>query len=706
MPKIFADEGMWLLPYIEKLNIGTMQSLGCKLSAEDIYSLNQSSIKDAIVIFGRGCTGEIVSQEGLIFTNHHCGYESIQKHSSVMHDYLRDGFWAMSREEELPTPDLTVTFLRSIEDVTERVLSVVDENMDEPTREELIDSISNVIIRENSLNSKYITYEVKDYFYGNQYFLLGYEVFHDVRMVGAPPSSIGKFGDETDNWTWPRHTGDFSIFRVYADKDNNPAQYSPENVPYQPKHFLPISLKGVAKDDFTFIMGFPGSTERYLTSAEVKSLLEVSLPIRATVRGEKQEVMKYFMDESQEVSIKYAAKYSQSSNYWKYSIGQMKGIKRWRLIEEKLKEEKEFVEWLEKNPDKKLLYGDALKMINEAIPVQDKYLRLQMYLEEELFSGMESTIASLSLNGIVGFFSKNGNDLEQWKREGIGERFKAHFREFYKDYDKSLDVAVSVAMLRNFHRDAEYLPNFYKEIVKKYKNDYRKFFTTAYNKSLIGDSARLMAFLDKPNLKTLKNDPLLRMAYDIRELYFDAYYSDENQDAIEKISKGHRLYSKALTEMRSDKVFYPDANFTMRLTYGTVQDYTPYDAGHYDYITTLQGVLEKYDPDNDEFHVPSRLIELYNARDFGDYALSDGRMPVCFTSTNDITGGNSGSPIMNAEGHLIGLAFDGNWEAMSGDIVFAKDVQRTINVDVRYVLFIIDKFAGASHLLKEMTIIK
>jgi len=698
-----ADEGMWLLPLLEKLNINAMKKMGCRLNAEDIYSINQSSIKDAIVIFGGGCTGEMVSAEGLLLTNHHCGYDAIQQHSSLEHNYLLDGFWAKSKSEEIHTPGLNVTFLISIEDVTDRVNAVLEDKMTETERNEAIDQISDEITVEATDDTHY-TAEVKSFFGGNNFYLLVFETFKDVRMVGAPPSSIGAFGDNADNWVWPRHTGDFSIFRVYADAEGKPADYSPDNVPLKPRFFLPVSLKGVEKEDFTMILGYPGGTDRYMTSSGVDELLEIDLPVRVKVRGEKQEIMMRHMTADPAVYIKYAAKYANSSNYWKYSIGQIAGIKRMNVYNRKKAQEERFTQWVNADAIRKEKYGDALKMINKGIEANKEYDIAGNYLTECLLQGAELPLFAIRFIMFHDELAKSKPDTDVIKI--LTERARSIAGDFFKNYDQSLDREVSEAMLKRFFADVaqEYYPDFHKTIAQKFKGDIAKYVQAWFDKSIFTDPARMDAFLKMPSAKTLQNDLVFQAGKSIRQSYFSIRNSTIANN--EHTDRGYRQYIAGIIEMDKDRVWYPDANFTIRFTYGKVVDYFPRDALYYSYYTTLKGVMEKEDPSDPEFVVSDRLKELYKNQDYGRYANQYGEMPVCFISNNDITGGNSGSPVINGKGELVGIAFDGNWEAMSGDIVFEPEVQRTISVDIRYVLFIIDKFAGANYLLDEMKIVQ
>jgi hypothetical protein len=695
-----ADEGMWLLNLIDQLNIKQMKKEGFKLTAEDIYSINKSSLKDAIVIFGGGCTGEIISEQGLILTNHHCGYGSIQKHSSPEHDYLKDGFWAKSFEEEIPTPGLSVTFLVRLEDVTSKVNAALNAQMTEPERDKAIKKISEEIEKKAKEGNSFRA-NVRNYYGGNQFFLLIYEVFNDVRMVGAPPSSIGKYGADTDNWMWPRHTGDFSIFRVYASKDNKPAEYSKENVPYKPKKALSISIKGVKKNDFTMILGYPGRTQRYMTSMEVENQININNKNRIYISGVRQEIILKDMLSDRVVNIKYASKYSGSTNGWKKAIGQNKALKRLKVFDIKKDDENKFTQWVSANDQRKEKYGEALNLIKQGVEGGKNYTNVSQYISSALSRGIE-------LFSFADRSSKLYDALVQNNPDSISKnlsRFKKGVKAFYKDYNVSTDRKVAKAMLKVFYDDINksYRPDFFKVIDSTYQGDCNKYSDFMFDNSIFADSTKLNAFIQNPNLEVLKNDPALLAVRSTNSKDREIRKLQEQFDIM--LKKGQRIYIAGILEMSQGNAMYPDANSTMRLTYGQVQDYFPMDAVHYDFLTTLEGVMEKEDPDNWEFVVPDRLKELYKNKDYGRYGV-DGKMPVAFISTNDITGGNSGSPVMNAKGELIGTAFDGNWEAMSGDIVFEKQLQRCINVDVRYVLFIIDKYAGATRLINEMKIIQ
>ncbi len=696
-----ADEGMWLPLLVERLNYVDMQKEGLKLTPEEIYSINHSSLKDAIIQFGNGCTGEMISSQGLVLTNHHCGYGSIQSHSTVEHDYLADGFWAMNLNEELPNEGLTARFLVRIEDVTQNILSQLTAGMTEAERSAKIAELSKTIQNDATKGTGYEA-RVASFFNGNEFYLFVYEVFRDVRLVGAPPSSIGKFGADTDNWMWPRHTGDFSMFRVYASADGKPADYSKANVPLKPKHHLPVSLNGYEKGDFAMIMGYPGSTDRYLTSWGVKLAIETSNPTIVKIRERKLGIMREDMDANREVGIKYSSKYAQISNYWKYFIGQTRGLKRLKVLDDKQKIEAEFAAWVNAAPDRKDKYGTALSDIEAAYKVMEQYTLQRWYFIESVMRGAE--IMSLAQS-----FSSLGNELKAEQpsaekiakmKESLGKSAEKHF----KNYNQPTDYKLLKAMLEMYYQNvpAEQQPGAFRDMVSKFKGDFGKIADHIFRKSVFADQMKVDAFLAKPSLKVLEKDP----AYNLMKVMVEKYRENQKlmESSNEMLERGNRLFVAGLREMQPERKFYPNANSTMRLTYGSILDYIPADAVHYNYYTTLKGVMEKEDPDNWEFVVPAKLKELYEKKDFGPYAMADGVMPVAFLSTTDITGGNSGSPVLNGNGELIGLAFDGNWEAMSGDIAFEPELQRTISVDIRYVLFIVDKYAGAGNIIKELTI--
>lgn len=695
-----ADEGMWMLPLIEKLNIGKMTEMGLRLTAEDIYSLNQTSVKDAIVSIP-GCTGEIVSSQGLLMTNHHCGYGSIQSHSTVEHDYLTDGFWAMTKEEELPCSGMYANFLVRIEDVTKQVMAEIKEDMSESERTSAINEARRKI-EKNATSGNNYRVSVSSFFGGNYYYLLVYERYNDVRLVGATPSSIGKYGNDTDNWEWPRHTGDFSIFRVYSGPDGKPASYSEDNIPLKAKNWLRVSLQERNIGDFTMTFGYPGRTQRYYTSYEVNELMTITNPNRVKIRGIKQDIWKNDMLEDRKINIQYASKYSSSSNYWKYSIGMNTQLERLDVIAEKQSIEEQFNSWIGSDEAKREKYGQAVDLIKRAVEGRAEYLNAQQYLSE-CIQGFEllgfNSFGSLLLTVLK-------SDDEKYVAQTIS-RTLGTLGEIYKDYSPSTDRKSAKAMLRLYRDDVpeKFHPDFYAKIVdRKYKGDIDKFIDDIFDESLFANEDKLRTFLGKPSVKTLENDPVAEIAASINKMI--DFVSSEISRFDEDINKGRRLWIAALMEMSPEKTFYPDANSTMRLSYGSVQDYDPRDAVTYKHYTTIEGVLEKYKPGDYEFDLPERFIDLAQRKEFGRYASSEGYMPVCFLTTNDITGGNSGSPVLNGKGELIGLAFDGNWEAMSGDVAYEPTVQRTIAVDIRYVLWIIDIYSGAGHLIDEMTITK
>ena len=689
-----ADEGMWLLPYLQKMNIKVMKERGCKISAEEIYSADRSSLKDAIVIFGGGCTGEIVSPEGLLFTNHHCGYGSIQQLSSVEHDYLKNGFWAMSQAEELPVDGLEVRFVRRIMDVTPEIVGNVpsiasQEEYGRITKE-------NIAALTGRLEKEYPGMEisVKPFYGGNQFFAFVLEVYTDVRLVGAPPSSIGKFGGDTDNWMWPRHTGDFSVFRVYADKDNRPAAYSPENRPYRAEKFLKISLKGVDEGDFAMVMGFPGSTERYMTSYEIDNLLGSENPQRIFIRGERQAILWEDMMADDAVRIQYASKYASSSNYWKNSIGMSRGIEKLGVKARKQAQEASFQAWAERNTLPEEGYIDALEKIRRAEEEAGPVYAGVQYLSEAFLRAVELLTPVRPFIDMRRMAVADSIDNSAAVRGAVAE--------WYKDYSPATDRKVAKRMLAIARENMKELPSFYAEVVdERFGGDIDAYVDYLYDHSIFTSAEKVLALMDDYDPAKVAADPAVELASSVWSKYMELMKSYREKHA--SYAEGHRKYIAGLMLQQPRKAWAPDANFTIRLTYGRVLPYSPADGIEYNHYTTLKGVMEKEDPKNPaEFSVPERLKELYAAKDFGRYANAKGEMPVAFLADLDITGGNSGSPVLNDRGALIGLAFDGNWEAMSGDVAFEPELQRMIAVDVRYVLFIIDKFAGAGWLLDEM----
>ena len=688
-----ADEGMWMLPYLQKMNIKTMKSLGCKLSAEDIYSVNNSSLKDAVVIFGGGCTGEIVSPEGLLFTNHHCGFGSIQALSSVEHDYLKNGFWAMSNAEELPAPGLQVRFIRKIADVTPDVVGNVPSTASQQEYETISNENIKALTARLEEENPGMEVIVKPFFGGNQFFAFVMEVYTDVRLVGAPPQSVGKFGGNTDNWMWPRHTCDFSIFRVYAGPDNRPADYSPENRPYKAEKYLKVSLDGYDEGDFAMIMGFPGSTQRYMTSYEIDDMLRVSNPNRIFIRGERQDILWKDMMASDRVRIQYASKYAQSSNYWKNSIGMSRGIEKLGVKARKEAQEADFRAWAAEKTLPEEGYADALTAIEESMKALSPLDHDRQWLSEAFLRAVEIIRPA---TGVL-----KGSEV---KAEIDAAKLETAYRDFYKDINVETDRKVAKRMLQIARERMKEQPSFYAEVVdKQFGGDTDAYVDHIYDNSAFASQEKALALLADYSAEKVAADPVMTLARSVIEQYYAL--SGARRPHAAKFAEGHRKYIAGLMLRNPKKAWASDANFTIRLTYGRVLPYDPADGIRYNYYTTLKGVIEKEDPKNPaEFTVPAKLKELYAARDFGRYANARGELPTCFLADCDITGGNSGSPVMNARGELIGLAFDGNWEAMSGDVAFEPELQRTIAVDVRYVLFIVDKFAGAGWLLKELQI--
>jgi hypothetical protein len=693
-----ADEGMWLLPLIEKLNHAAMQQQGLTLSAEDIYSINQSSLKDAVVIFGGGCTGEIISSEGLLLTNHHCGYSAIQEHSSVEHDYLKNGFWAMTRADEIPTPGLAVTFLDRIEDVSDKMLPELAGITDERQRAGKVSELAKALRDTAAAGQEHLRASVYAMFNGNAYYLFTYKVYEDVRLVGAPPSAIGKFGADTDNWMWPRHTGDFSMFRVYTDKDGNPAEYAEDNIPMHPKRHLSVSIAGVEEGDYAMILGYPGSTNRYMTSWEVRERMNVSNAIRIHVRGIRQEIMLEDMLADPKVKIQYASKYTGSTNYWKNSIGMNEALKRLNVAEKKEAAEKQFAAFAAAGDNGD--YKTALDDIRQAVESREDNYRKVLYYAE-VFPNIEiHRMAGRALG-----YLKALRDTSETAVAEAQKKLLDGAESFYKDYNAPTDMKISKALLKVFAENVDRAdwPQVLTDAEKKYKGNFDRYVDDLFAKSMFAGFDRLKAFIEKPSARQLGQDPAILLAVSAQDKA-NAINASIQAYGLQ-LAKGRRNFLAGLMAMQPDRVFYPDANFSTRLTYGNILSYDPKDAVHYNYYTTLDGVMEKEDPENWEFVVPEKLRQLYLAKDYGHYALPDGRLPVCFLSNNDITGGNSGSPVLNGRGELIGAAFDGNWEALSGDIAFEPDLQRTISVDIRYVLFIIDKYAGATHLIDEMTVV-
>ena len=711
MGRVYADEGMWLSMFVERLNYVDMQKMGLQLTPEELYSINHSSLKDAIVGLGNGpkptgffCTGEIVSGKGLLFTNHHCGYSSVQKLSSVEHDYLRDGFWAKDFSEELPA-DMTASFLIRMEDVTQDVLGVVTDDMDWAARGKAINAKIKELQEAASEDGKYNPV-IKGFFEGNEYYMFVYQVYTDVRLVGVANESIGKFGGDTDNWMWPRHTGDFSIFRVYADKDGNPADYSKDNVPLTPKNHLQISLDGVQQDDFTMIWGFPGSTERYMSSYGIDYNVDTFYPIIIDIFGKQLEVMDEFMQQDEAVRLMYSDNHAGLANTWKNFIGQCTMLRKNKVSEAKVALENDFHKWVISNADRNAAYGEALPNLKKAYADLGGIAKHLFYPNFVVQVGPIGRAAAC-----MGYYMAATGDDKDMAAAAAMELQGMDVDALFAETDPRVEKKTFAEMLKLYRNafDAADLPEIYGKVIdKKFKGDIDAFADYVYDNSIFATPESMKAFIAKPSAKKLGKD----LAYQISSQMMDAVReaAPQYRRAQTTVAENDHLFVKGLREYyaatQPEKSLYPDANSTMRMSYGSVQDYMPADAVHYDYVCTANGILEKYVPGDYEFDAPKRLIELIEKKDFGPYANEDGELIVCFLSTNDITGGNSGSPIMNGKGQLIGLAFDGNWEAMSGDVNFEPRLQRTINVDIRYVLFIIDKYAGATNLINELDIVK
>lgn len=703
MPIARADEGMWLLMFMDKQTYKDMKSKGLKLTAKQIYDINKASLKDAIIQFGRGCTGEIVSDQGLILTNHHCGYSSIQYHSTVEHDYLANGFWAYNKSEELPTPGLTAKFFVRMEDVTNEVLSGVTASTSEKERREIVRNNSKKVIDKATKDNGY-TAEVSTMFNGNQYILFVYEVYKDVRLVGAPPSSIGKFGSDTDNWMWPRHTCDFSVFRVYADKNGKPAEYSKDNVPLKPKHYLPVNIKGVKNNDFSMIIGFPGTTDRFLPSAGVKQAIDVYNPSVVTAREALRNVMDADMKADNKVRIQYAAKFASLSNYWKFYIGQTQCLNRLNVYKTKLETEERFEKWIkdDKTGKRQEEYGNVLNTINDYYASTSEYDYLRVYTNEAILRGSAVFTITRYLKPIVDKIQAGASEEEiSPMMEGLKETFEGIFKDYNESTEQKLMAAGLDVYFRNVPMTLQSTDCLNQAF--KYGYNFNEIAEDIFKTSVLVSKEKLDKLFKSKDLSVIINDPAYILYCQMINNYAEKMHSIN--DKREAFDRATRLFVKGVMEMDKDKAFAPNANSTIRYTYGNVKNYAPKDGITYNYYTTLDGVMDKENNSSWEFTIPAKLRQLWENKDFGQYA-ENGTIHTCFITNNDITGGNSGSPTINAKGELIGLAFDGNWEAMSGNIAFNPDMQRCISVDIRYVLFIIDKFAGAKNLIDEMKIIK
>lgn len=695
-----ANEGMWFLMHIERLNYRDMQKMGLQLTPEEIYSINHSSLKDAIVQFNRGCTAEIISDSGLVLTNHHCGYGQIAELSTEENDYLTNGFWAANQSEELKPKSLSVRFFVRMDDVSKRILSQVNNQMSEAEREAAINREIAKIQQENDEGGKY-TVSVKSFYQGNEYYYFVYQDYNDVRLVGTPPASVGKFGGDTDNWEWPRHTGDFSLFRVYADKDGNPAEYSPDNVPLKPKAHLTTSLKGFEEGDFAMIMGYPGRTNRWMPSGGIDQNVEFAYPAWVEASKTAMDVMKKYMDKDQQVKLDYASAYASIANYWKNRQGMIDALKKHRTAESKRKDEKAFQKWASKKGNRE--YADVIPVLdtyyeqtNEA-SAHDNYLRLLLR--------SQMAVIPYRLGNDMAYYAEQN----QAKQAELKPKIQEEINDFYEGVYMPLEKDLLAAQLKLYSTKAKNIAPMVAAIAKENNatdNGWNQYVNTLFENSLFVSKEKVEAFFANPDAEALKNDPLYQLSVDLLKRY--RYKSEEEKQLDEQYERAFRKMVKGMREMNPDKKYYPDANSTLRLTYGKVIA-LPEDKRNdavKNYYTTLKGTVAKYQPGDDEFDMPQKLIDLYEKKDFGQYADDDGYLPVNFLTDNDITGGNSGSPVLNGKGELIGLAFDGNIEAMAGDVIFDDQLQRTINVDIRYVLFLIDKLAGASHIIEELTLSK
>lgn len=689
----YADEGMWLLKELNRQSIARMKELGFTFPINNLYDENNASLKDAVVVFGGGCTGVAVSDEGLIFTNHHCGYGAIQQLSDVSHDYLKDGFAAKNHQSELYADRLTVSFLRSMEDVTDKILSKVPLVLSEIQRENAIDSLGNELLKSYE-KDPFTSARLVPYYAGNKYYVVIYDVFRDVRLVVAPPSSIGKYGGDTDNWMWPRHTGDFSVFRVYADKNNKPAQYSETNVPYKPKYVVPVSLVGVKEGDYAMTIGYPGSTQRYKSSWGIKQRMESENKPRIEARGVKQDIWWDAMTKNDTVRIKYASKYAGSSNYWKNSMGMNEALDNLGVIAEKQALEKRLQQWINSSAANKAKYGTTLTTLKDAYTNSNEMTRNVTYFLETFNGGIEL----IRFARTILRFDANGT--EEDKQAFINDRIL----ESYKNYDPRLDKKVLPAMMKLYAERVpeQYHPDIYKKINDEFGGDYERYADWLFDNSQFTNLDDLLELLKTADTQRLTKDPAMELALSTTDMGYEL--TGQLTSTYEDIIRAEREFMAALMEMDSDKAFYPDANFTQRLSYGSVKGYAPRNAVWYDYYTTEDGIFEKYKENDPEFHLQSNILDALKSKNFGKYGAKNGKMHVNFLSDNDITGGNSGSPVFNGKAELIGLAFDGNWESLSGDILFEPEMQRTISVDIRYVLYVIDEVMKAPHIVKELKI--
>jgi len=691
------DEGMWLPMFIKDYNYEQMKKLGLKLTEEQLYDINHSSLKDAIVQLGGGfCTGEMISKDGLMLTNHHCGYQFVFNHSTEEHDYLKNGFWAMSKEEELPNEGFSVAFLIRMEDVTRIVLDSLKEGISDATRKKAIEKTISKLKKDNSENGKY-TVEVKPFYEGNEYYMFVYQVYKDVRLVGAPPSSIGKFGGDTDNWMWPRHTGDFSLFRIYTAPDGSPAPYSKDNIPLQPKHYLPVNIQGIDKGDYAMIWGYPGTTERFMTSYEVLSTMNVINPPLVYALDIILPVMQNAIHTSDKVRLKYADHFASLANMWKMKKGETLSLAKLKVADKKVEQEQILQNWIAQDTARISKYGNALSEIEQiSNNLKPAAMKNIMYAN---FTLMTSETMMLPYRGSM----KLNKDDKKFTPEKI-EKYKTNFTLYREKTDPETEAQLILATLKLWKTlPVEAQPSIFEYIAKNYNGDAGLFVKAMFEKSIYLSETQFNKYIQKPSAKIYDNDPLVKYY----ESVFAVIMSNQSGYAgyMSKIAAPRHHYLAAIKEMEAGKAIYPDANSTMRVTYGQVLDYYPQEAVYYNWFTTTDGILVKEIPNDPEFDVPAKLKELILAKDYGRYG-KNGVLNVCFLTNNDITGGNSGSPVINANGELIGCAFDGNWEALSSNIIYNPELQRCICVDIRYVMFVIDKVGGAGYLLDEMKIIE
>ena len=694
-PLLKADEGMWLLKELNRQSVERMKELGFTFPINKLYDEKNASLKDAVVIFGGGCTGVAVSEKGLIFTNHHCGYGAIQRLSSVEFDYLKNGFKADNMQQELYSDGLAISFLRSMEEITDQILPKVPSVLSEVQRELAIDSISDELLAQYD-DDPFTSARIIPFYSGNKYYKVVYDVFRDVRLVVTPPSSVGKYGGDTDNWMWPRHTGDFAVFRVYADKNNKPAKHSADNVPYKPKYVVPVSLGGVNNGDYAMTIGYPGSTQRYLSSFGIAQQMESENKPRIEVRGAKQDIWWDAMTKNDTIRLKYANKYAGSSNYWKNSMGMNEAITKLGVLAEKQQLESRLTTWINSNNKNREKYGNLLNTLSETYANSTDLARYTTYFLETFNNGIELTRFA---NTILQF---DMDGTEEDKASFINDRII----ESYKNYEPKLDRKVLPVVMKLYAErvPAQYLPDIYEKIKTDFGGDYDKYADWLFANSQFTNLTDLMELLKVADTERLTQDPAMELALSAKDMGYEL--SGQMISAYENMMRGEGELMAALMEMDPKKNFYPDATFTQRMSYGSVKGYEPRDGVWYDYYTTSKGVLEKYKENDPEFHLQSYIVDALRKGDFGRYAAKDGTMRINFLSDNDITGGNSGSPVFNGKAELIGLAFDGNWESLSGDILFEPEMQRTISVDVRYVLYTIDKIMNAPHIINELKVVK